>query len=106
MEVEQSFRDHQQFVLETAKNSKGHLDGVKATLKKQRSKGDKIIARFNIDIGRIVEKKEISATQHKALSQVTKKMEDQLEKLNEERRVMHNRVESMIGEIISTFENE
>ena len=106
MEIEQTKIRHQHFVLETAENSRNQLGGVKAADKKQRSKGDKIIARLHANIEQIAEKTQITATQHKAILKATRKMEDQLKKLNDERQIMHNRVESMVGEIINTLENE
>jgi len=106
MEVEQKLSNHQDFLRVTAENSKNQLSGVKAADKKQRSKGEKIITRLNNDIEQVVEKNEIGAPQHKALLNAASKMGDQFEKLNEERQIMHNRVESMIGEIIDVLESD
>jgi len=105
MEVESNMENHQQFVMEMAANSKLQLNGVKAADKKQRSKSEKILGKLNSDIEQVAEKKELTPAQHKALSQAAKKAEDQFEKLNQERQIMHNRVETIIGEVINTLEN-
>lgn len=90
--------------LDTSINhTRKQLDDVKGAVRKQRSKADRLNTKLLIDLELLVQKAGLEASQVKVMLQRLKRFREQAEKLNDERELMHDRVEKLIGEIIDSL---
>lgn len=103
MQVEEDLSRHRRALDESIVHAKSHLDEINSAEKKQRIRADRICSKLFSDIEQLTQKKGLDAAQNKALQQIVKRFEDQTEKLNDERQLMHDGVEILISEVIETL---
>jgi len=97
MAVEDQLDQQWDLMYSTADGLKTQLQSVKSSDKKQRLKNARIVARLGTDIAQVIEKKELSATQGRALAQVVKRVSQQTEKLGQERQVVQQDLEGFLA---------
>ena len=103
MAIEDGLRRHHQALDSSINQANTLFEGIKLADRKQRKKGDKIRSKLSNDIEQLTKKKDLNATQNKALQQIVKRFEDQSDTLNDERQLMFYQVETLISDIIGSL---
>ncbi len=105
MAVEDQLDQQWDLMYSTADGLKTQLELAKARDKKQKIKSGRIVARLGSDIAQVIEKKELTTTQGRALAQVVKRVSLQTEKLNEERGIIQQDLEVFLADNIKSLKS-
>ena len=105
MAVEEQLDQQWDMMYTTADELKSQLKSVKASDKKQKIKTGRMVARLGSDIAQVIEKKDLSTAQGRALAQVVKRVGLQTEKLDQERRAMQEILETFIADSVERLKS-